>query len=622
MLQMPRWILPFVLSLFSFPSFAAEVAISDVRALPGPSHSIRFSPSVVSGDGFLVLWEQRYGPGYPEAAAVRAYDAHGVPRGLGATNLVVSVYSPRAVWTGTDYMIVAGPTFGRWGASTIPYPSIVVERVRPDGTRIDVPPQQHLPATRPSSVLSLAWNGTHALAVVAGGDSQRHLLLLDGEGQLVSDTVTGEDIVAAAPNGADFFLLRRDQGTAIAAGGDRFAVVNGDAIAILDRAGMLLESFAIGRGMKSVAYDGTRWVTAHLDAAGVCTATFTSASDVQRSCRSTTEVPASPSAAGSGREVLTAWEEPATTQIMTDSGLASTFIAAQRVNDTAVDASGLLVVWQEGQRLVAGGLHSDGTRREQHMLTESGFNARVASLGDRSLVVWSSGVVQAIVLDGDGSPLLPVAELGFGQSPRVAANSEGWVVVQDAGSRVTATYVTRDGIVGGVHDFGRDDAHVPQYGPDIAAVSDGYVVVWMQLGSEGLDVISQKLTRFGLPVGPQIVLGNAGTAYASGYDASFIGCAGDRCLVVWRRDLVTYVGRYVDRSGAPIAVEETFPSGEPGRQLPSVVISPVGGQLRIFRTDEGIGGVETVNGRTLLVFSRATQIFARDLLPRIRAARH
>ncbi|HVG23283.1 MAG TPA: hypothetical protein VND45_03945, partial [Thermoanaerobaculia bacterium] len=580
---MPRRVLTLVLFLFSFSSFAAEIAISDVRVVPGNSDSTRFAPSVVSsGDGFLVLWEQRvFAPGYPQKGAVRAYDAGGVPYSPAATHLAASVYSPRGVWTGTEYLIVAGTPFSRFGS--YPTASLVVERVRPDGTLVDVPQPRHLNAQRPSAVLSLAWNGTHALAVVAGGDGQRHLLLLDREGRFVSDTVTTDDIVAAAPTSvAEFFLLRRDQGTAIAAGGDRFAVVNGESISILDRAANVLESFAIGRRMTSVAYDGTRWVTAYLDdASRVCTATFTGARDVQRSCRFTTNAAANPSAAGSRRRVFTAWEEPVAAQIMTDSGLASTAIAGQVVKDTAVDASGLLVVWQDGQRVIAGGLRPDGTRREQHVVAERGYDARVASAGDRSLVVWSDGVLRASVLDGTGRPVLPGIELGFGTYPRVAANDQGWVVVQDAESRVKATYVTRHGIVAGVQDFGDDEAYVPQYGPDIAAVSDGYVVVWMQRAEEGYEIISQKLTRFGLPLGARMVLGNAGTAYATGYDGTAIGCSGDRCLVVWRHELVTYVGRYVDRSGAPIGIEETFPSGEPRRQLPSVVIAPVGGQLRI-----------------------------------------
>lgn len=612
---MPRSILSLVLLLAASTAFPAETAISDVRIFPGGPEFIRHMPVVVAGDGFLVLWQER-DPIYPGPIMARAYDADGMPLQAAAVDIRAGAFWPTAVWTGTEYLVVSGVGYGKLGTSSYPVGSVAVTRLRRDATPVDVASQTYLYSRFPSAVLSLAWNGTHALAVVGTADGVRHLLLLDREGRVVSDTVASADIVAAAADGDGFFLLRRDQGIAVAAGGGRFAAINGDSVSILDRSGVVLEHVVIGgRSMRSIAFDGAAWVTAYLDGEGrVCTASFTSANDIRRSCRATVNA-AAPSVAALPRRTFAAWEEPKATQIVTDGGLASTMVAQQVAPASAVDATGLLVAWYESGAVRIGGLKHDGTRREEHVITEEGGRPRIASMADGSLVVWSSvdDGVRAIRVDASGVPIPPLMDLGDGLFPNVASDGDGWIVVHEHDSQVVVTSISAGGFVAGVYEisFGEHARHHPV----VAAVSGGYLVAWAER-DESPEIMLQYVNRSALPLAAPVRVGEG--------SSPAIGCGAGGCLVVWRDADDVLRGVPVDQHGRPAGEERTFGNfgNSPAEVVPTLVVPAHDGSFRVFRDSvPGLGGVESFRGRTVLVYSRDGRVYVRNLHPRSRAAR-
>lgn len=613
---MPRSILSLVLLLAASTAFATEVAISDVRILPRGPEYVRHTPVVVPGDGFLVLWQERH-PVYPGPIMARAYDEDGRPLQVAAVDIRAGAFWPTAVWTGSEYLVVSGVGYGKFGTSSYPVRSVAVTRLRRDGTRVEVPSQTYLYSRYPSVVLSLAWNGTHALAVVGTADGLRHLLLLDREGGLVSDTVASSDIVAAAADGDGFFLLRRDQGIAVAAGGGRFAAINGDSVSILDRSGVVLEHVVIGgRSMRSIAFDGTAWVAAYLDEEGrVCTASFTTASDMRRSCRATVNA-AAPFVAALPRRTFAAWEEPKGSQIVTDGGLASTTAAQQVTPSSTVDRTGLLVAWYERGGIRVGGLKHDGTRREEHVITEEDGLPRIATMGDSSLVVWSSfdHGVRAIRLDPTGAPIPPLIDIGSGLFANVASNGDGWLVVHEDESRVRITSITPGGFIAGVYEISFGDQ--ARHRPVVAAVPDGYLVVWAEGLDDNAPIMLQHVNRFALPLAAPVAVGTGS------YPA--IGCAEGGCLVVWRDATGVVRGIPVDHAGRVAGEERGFGDfgNSPGELVPTLVVPAQDGGFRVFRDAEPqLGGVETFRGRTVLVYSRDGRIYARDLVPRARAVR-
>ena len=155
------------------------------------------------------------------------------------------------------------------------------------------------------------------------------------------------------------------------------------------------------------------------------------------------------------RRSFLAWDGD--NRVYTDAGVASTGYARQSAPASAVDATGLLVVWQDHDVFRIGGLTHAGQRRTEHLLERSGSHARIASMGPVTLLVWSEDDrLRAVRLDATGAPLPPILDLGVGIEPDVATNGDGWLVVSANGA-LRATYVSASGFIVGEHQTPMED---------------------------------------------------------------------------------------------------------------------------------------------------------------------
>jgi hypothetical protein len=595
---MPRLLLLLVL-LVALSAAAGEIPLSDVQYGPGSADSARLDPVVVGGDGFLVLWSEYLFDAYFTGYRARAYDADGHPLQPGETLLGADAH---AVWTGEEYLVVQAVPGGRLGLP-YPAPNILVQRLRRDGTPAG-PETGHLVSVHGGRVLSLAWNGTHALALVLVGELR--LLLLDREGNLVSDTPAG-DVRAVAPRGDSFFLLHDPLPREIAEGNGRYAVVYPSSIRILNGDGVQVDDVPIAT--RKLAWDGSAWLTAYRDAEGrICTATFTGSTDVRRDCRVIADA-ADPAVGVIPRRTFLAWEG-ANKQIVTDSGIASMTAVRQSAADTAVDATGLLVAWIE-RGIQLDGLRHDGTRRERFFIPDTCVNHVQLAEG---LIVWrADGDLFAMRLEANGAPLHPILPLGTGVYPRVVRNGDGWLVLRDDHSNLVATTISADAVITGEHVVAMD-AGVPE----IAAAGDGFLVATLST--------LQRIDRNGVPVGAAI-------EFDGGYDRR-IACFAQACLIAKQGQVIL-----VDREGRtlrgpqPLRLDGTLVEVEAHADgnfrvyttRDVYVLAPDGtlrGTTRWNDTPIEWGGIETLGRRTFFFYSRDGRVYLRDLPPRSRAVRH
>ena len=595
---MPRLLLLF---LVAFPLFSAEIPLSDVRTSTASEYT-RQSLGIAGGDGFLLMWEEWYGSVYRQGMMVRAYDTDGVPLRPAATEVDFGI-GARAVWTGSEYLVIAGVNLGRLGATDNPTPTVIVTRVQRDGTPVDAVPHRYVTERRTAGVASVAWNGTHVLAVIAAGDG-RHLLRLDAEGNLVSDTITLANIVAVAPDGDDFFLLEGSRGVAVAEGDGWYAILGADGhVTLLDEEGTERERVLLDTRFapRSMAYDGSRWFVAHLDEAQrLCTSAFGRDGKVTRNCRVEPEA-AEPLVAASPRRTLTAWRR-APNQVVTDSGIASVRTIRQITPDSTIDAAGLLVVWREDYEIRIGGLRHDGTRRAEHVVATVGFRPRVVP----GMVVWNhhAPAVRGQRLDAEGAPVGPVLELGPGNGAEVATTGDGWLVAYSSSGDVHLRYISPEGIVAG---FSGADSELNEYAdPVIGATATGYVVAWR---ARSQDIMVQRFNRRGQALSAPVTI-------AEGSRVG-VGCNTRTCAIVWESN-EALTGMLLD--GEPRAL------GMPARCCSMARIFVTVDEDGTIRADQDadsdtLGGVETFRGRNVLVYTRDGRVYVRDIAPRMRSSR-
>ncbi|HVE73098.1 MAG TPA: hypothetical protein VNI54_17155 [Thermoanaerobaculia bacterium] len=623
---MPR--LPLVLALLvSLSASAGEIPITPLTYAPSSVQYTRRDPVVLThGDGFLVTWEQALFGAYYPVTAGRAYDADGNP--LRPEETILG--SRGILWTGEEYLVINDVPAGRWGI-TLPQPLVRLRRLHQDLT--DAAPEVgHFTGTSGSQLLSAAWNGTHAAALVIL--DHKRLLLFDRQGALVSDTPADVNATTVAPKGNTFLLLSGTRTMHVTEGNGRYAVADqygeADHIAILDANGAEVERVLIA-GARSTSWDGSRWHTATLDSAGrVCTSDFTSAADVRTQCRTIAGAKSPAVGAIPGRTFL-AWEG-ADEQIVSDSGIASTMRVLYNALASAVDATGLLLAWQQdGIRF--GGFTVDGRRRQEFFIPgQYGEQLQLAPNGDLTMILWrSNSEFFAMRLTAEGQPLHPILALGRGNHARVVAVNDGWLVARTDEDRVYATPISREAVAGTPQEIASGAALFHTIA--LAAVPGGALVTWS--ASELTHVNARRLDDNGIPVSMANTLPRG--------VFSFMACSASACLVpLYTTATVDVI--LIDFDGRPLTEPKPLMARAENDVVSKVAAMP-DGSFRLYtireigfvapdgtprgsmRWQDGtiapfIAGVEVFNDRTYFFYSRDGRVYLRDLPPRSRAVRH
>jgi hypothetical protein len=559
---------------------AAEIQVSDLQYEPADLNFARTGPIVIGGDdGFLVVWSESLFIVYAGGDWGRAYDADGRPLSPGR----IAIGSRHVVWTGESYLAVDAAELTRRGLS-YNTPMITVRRFRRDGTPAG-PKLDYLEGLNGAQVLSIAWNGRHAAALVI--KDYRRLLLFDAEGRLVGDTPVEGDVVAVAPNGDSWFFLRGTQQRLIAGDHGRYAIAGPESIPIVDANGVEIDNVPIAT--RWLSWDGDAWHAAYVDGEGrVCTAVFTSSADVRRDCRVVAGA-RDPAVGAIPRRTLLAWAGP-DSQILTGAGIASLAYRRQLASAATVDATGLLVAWLEGGRIQLGGLQHDGTRRPRFFIPDP--QAHQVQLAPNFIVWRARDELFGMRLEDNGAPLHPILPLGRGTQARVIRYRDGWLVVRHDAARIVATTISGHAIITTEEEVSTAGGD----GFDVAAAGDRFLVV-----------PGPELTR--------------------------VACKGAACLAV-----TYHHAQLVDHDGRPLrepqplqltgSLAEVRAHGDGFRIYTTAEIVTVAGDGTVrgaMPWNDGPnvwGDVEIFRGRTLFFYTRDGIAYLRELSTRSRAVRH
>ena len=619
-----------LLLVLASSTFAGELPVSrfDVIAADNTNRHAT-GPTVTAGDGFLVGWNDQDSVFlWVSTVNVRVYGPDGTPRTAIPLALGYGRQSS-AFWNGSEFVVLIGTP-----AARLPLPistSLIRSfRVRRDGTLVDT--ETTLIFGKPGSApIAVAFDGNEALAAAfhSGG---YHLLRLDRMGHLLEDTpIDYEPAGVAAKPGGGFFVLRREQGDAIAAGNDRFAVLDGQIASILDRDGNQVERFPLwpdAGSSSSIAWDGSAWVAAFTVNRALCTARFTNAHDVDTSCNAEEKTDAVAIAANE-QQAFKAWTGNG--WLLTDGGLASTRAEAAHASSAVVDEEGLLAAWLEsspgGFQIHVGGLFNDGSARPEIIIDRSDTQVAptLSRSGSQTLLAWIEGNhLYAQILGGSTKRLSD----GFGPTLSVAPHADGWVIAWATARGVKAALVDRELNIIKAEEFGGMGSWSS---PVVAQSANGHLLAWSKFDYGTLrDVVHP----FGAAASPIVIAeGTGGALYLS------LGCGPQNCLVT---------------SGSWAAV--VAPDGtvvSPNRTLPARDVSGAtfiealtDGSFRVWRDNVvtnisangdpsepqlwhpqslGFGSVVTWRGHTTAVYSRlssgSAQVFAYEFIPRSRAVR-
>ncbi|MGA8809782.1 MAG: hypothetical protein WB973_18070 [Thermoanaerobaculia bacterium] len=357
--------------------------------------------SIASGGGTdLVVWLNEYhffdSPVPESYVYLRTYEADGRPLQpaqieIDGSHAQGAPSGALAVWNGSDYFVVFGRWYGRYG-SGLPGPDVEAVRVTAAGHVIDGSRVSLIFEARPNggTINALAWDGTHYLACVSTFVDPK-LLLLDRDGQVVSSQDGLALSIAALPGGG-FAMLRVVSGQVelvrvgsdgalssqailgpagpgeakIDVHGDRFAVVRHTSSGVvaeeLDSDARVLVSVALPNDatIQSVVRRESSWVAAYDHPSGGCVVRFGSGVDPSTTCSPAARQPI----VGVDRA---AWIEK-NVEVRTSGDLslaggdlASATVTSQSEAAAIATPSGSLVAWLEAGAIHIGGLSRNGS---------------------------------------------------------------------------------------------------------------------------------------------------------------------------------------------------------------------------------------------------------------------
>ena len=627
-------------ALFLFLSLnvaAAEFPISEpARFAPAEASSTsRYAPSVASGEqGFLVAWEERIYAGYPGPISFRAYDANGEPRQPSQMSLAYYGFTPRAVWTGSEYLLVFG------SGSRFGHGSVYTVRIAADGTVLSDPLRIITDTVTSTYMLDLVWDGLYAWAL-AQYDFQSHLIQLDANGRLGSSrTAGGATALAPSPGMSLPWMLDVKDGDLAASRPGEIATLDhtaiGEVVALRNEFGAIHDAFTIapaGANIRSLAWDGSAWVAAYATEQSLCTLRFTSAADLMRDCIAGSV--RDPWIAAGPRRTFIAWTEGVAeyggaghAEVVTSGGIASMAIASQRFPVATVDSTGLLVAWLESSAIYLGGFTNEGVRRPEIVLHTDAITDRLAlaAAEDQSLLVFvEKGVVRATLLDAHGSPILTRIALGEGSAPRVVALGRDWLVAWQTNGEIVSTLVSRGGNPNGLQHY---EAADPTFA--ISATSNGFLLA----RTEAHRLVVERLDANGASIETTDI------ATESHPTAPYMTCGPATCLVTWyeggnmRRGLVighnatprggiTSLGNLLVLNAVRAQSDGSFLLYEVRLVLS---VSPSGALTgtSVWTSEPwlDLGAIVDFRARPAFVYSRFGRIYFNDFAQRARAVRH
>jgi hypothetical protein len=520
-------------------------------------------------------------------------------------------------------------------------------RIRPDGTVVEGSQVTVGNWEHSGAVIAVAFDGTEVLAAVFH-DNAYYLITLDRHGHFLSETLIDyEPGAVAARLGGGFFVLRRDLGVRVAAGGDRFGFLEvtsfGELLAgVLDASGTEIDRFPIAARSDnpSIVWNGREWLTVYQDDSQLCTAAFTGSHDLRREC---VESPGAgqPAIAVGSHGTFRVWQ--AAGGMLSDAGPVSTgSILAAQVSAVTDDA-GLLVAWTEQglfPRIVLGGLANDGSARPEHHIDAFWGNLQLSRTVDQTLLVYASPEgVKAVRIDDSGSAIPPVAEIGLDASFAVVARGDEWVVAGHSAvsGELVSARLTHNLDVSPFEHFG---GTAFQRIGDVAATARGYLVVWTESEHDRVRVVAEPLD----PSGRRI---SGGIRIVDGVEpiyAANTGCGPSACLVTWQfgRELR---GLLVGHDGRPLTEIRTLQTDGNSDLRRTVIVASDDGAFEIFsggrktsvsgageilntsrwHEDElffDLGDVVTWRGARTAAYVRGGGVFAGVFRPRHRAVHH
>lgn len=632
---------------------AVEIPISQPDVIPSNTMWPANAPEVAAGDGYLATWSETHGY-YTGEIKVRTWDLEGRPRQTVPATIGFGG-APHAYWNGEVFVVVYSVSIGRFGSPEL-IPAVVARHVDADGNLIEGSERAIVMSKVSTPVYALAWNGTNALVAVFH-DSRHRLILLDGDGAPLRETVVDHQVadITVTPDG-EFYVLRDTDGGDVAIGGGKTVILklnnvkDGGTIAVIrDSAGTVIEEVVLATGgtLGSIVWDGTAFVSAYTDHAQICTARFTGAADLVRSCRSGGSA-TYPAITAGPRGTFRAWKDG--TQILTDAGLASTELSTAWSAAAAVDERGLVTAWTESNgssshEIRVGGINDDGTLRPEYVVDTIWpfYELELARGAKHTLLAWQSPSydIRVVSLNADGT--VPTNQLSFrrGFSPVLAPRGEEWLLVWGGQSGIESVHLDGNLQVGQFEEFGVKPNSYYQVEPAVAATPNGYLVVWHEAEMGFTRVVVEPVDA----KGKRYRGGNRLFDVETSASYPQIACNSEKCLVSWFGNSGELWYTFVNFEGDRIAEDRLIKVDAITRDI---VIKPSDdGSFTIYRSGTitrvdasghagptqvwsthriTLGDVVTFRGRTTAVYSRAdagkpSRVYAFEFIPRARAVR-
>jgi hypothetical protein len=535
----------------------AGIAIS---VAPG----LQTSPAVAyDGTNYLAVWADRRGTDTSDIFAARVTAAGRLldPEGIAVSTATGFQGYPSVTYDGTNYFVV-------WTDMRSDGSDIYGARVTRDGEVVDTAGLALVATdawqTDPTAVydgtnILLAWADTRddVLGDVYGARVTSGGVVLDSAGFVISAETNWQGSPGIAPGRDEALVVWHDQraGTDVDVYGARVT----SAGEVLEPSGIAVSALINNQWFPTVAFDGTNYLVAWVDAAAHCNifggrvATDGRLLDPHGFPISSGEYEASPAVTFDGTHNAVVWYDlhPGAADYniyaarVTGEGVVldpqniavSTAAISQRRPKAAFDGTDFLAVWDENR--------------------DPGRDIRGVRLTPEGVALDTLGIR---VSPGGGAQSSP--DVAHGMSDYLVVWEQGRGRDRDVrGARVTPAGVVRDSV--SILISGRT---MEQFAPVVASDGTDYLVVWQDWRNSGYDIYCARVSHSG------VVLDTAGIGVctADGWQISpAVAYGGTDYLVLWQSQTIggyDLCGARVSSEGVVLDPDGFVVSDEPGVQ--------------------------------------------------------